>query len=53
MVVMALVHPGDRMLPLGGILTGTGGVVGVDIVNMAKEMRAGGIQVGGFVGLDF
>ena len=36
MVVMAWVHPGHRVLPLGGIQTGTGGAGGVCIVNMAN-----------------
>ena len=36
MVMMTCVHSGDRMLPLDGILSGTGGAGGVCIVNMAK-----------------
>ena len=39
MVVMALVHSGDRMLPSDGILSGTGGAGGaggVCTVTMAR-----------------
>ena len=36
MVVMASVHSDDRMLHLDGILSGTGGALGVCIVSMAR-----------------